>query len=285
MVAATTLATVPWSTGPTGLPERREQTPRSGWVLPEDVRLVPAPVHVRRDDAGGLWVTNGAERVVRCAPPGVIELPADCGPLLDHVVVDAGRYGLLDRVEHGGRLRWYDGATLAWEREGDFGKLLTDGRRVLTSERHGPAVHEWEVATGDLARTVLRSPDAGEPFLVDGVLCAVFTDLDGGHRGVEQLDLDGTVHRTVLTGAEHYAWLVHPIGFDSARRPYAVRDGEVARIAHDGEIEHVGSVGDLSPRLLQVDPDGRVLFAVSTTDGAAVQCLSIGDGGGGPAAR
>ncbi|WP_258725584.1 hypothetical protein [Cellulomonas sp. NS3] len=276
---------MPWSAEPTGLPQRLEQTPRSGWVLAEDVRLVPAPVHVRRDGAGELWVTNGAERVVRCAPPGVIELPGDCGPLLDLAVVDAGRYGLLDRVDGGTRLRWYDGAALAWQREGDFGKLLTDGRQVFTSERHGPAVYEWEPATGDPVRTLLRSPDAGEPFLVDGVLCAVFTDFAGGHRGVEQLDRDGTVHRTVLTGPEHYAWLVHPVGFDSARRPYAVRDGEVARIAHDGEIEHVGSVGDLSPRLLQVDPDGGVLFAVGGTDGVSVQSVRIGDRGVDPSTR
>lgn len=272
MVAATTLATVPWSDGPTGLPRRTEQAPQGGWTLPEDVRLVPSPVHVRRDADGDLWVTHGAVRMVRCGRPGLIELPDDTGPMLDAAVVSERSYGLMDRVDEGARLRWYLDGAPAWERVGDFRKVLTDAGRVWTVERHGPAVDEWDVVTGEPVRTVRRSPDAGEPFVVDGRLYAVFTDFDAGQRGVETVEPDGTVRRTPFAGTEPYAWLVHPIGFDAAGRPYAVRDGSVARVAADGQVEVVGDVGDLSPRLLRVDPDGRVLFAVA---GEAVAVRSL----------
>jgi hypothetical protein len=276
LVAPIVLATVPWSDAPPGLPPRMEQAPRSGWVMPDEVRLVPAPVHVRRDNTGALWVTNGAERIVRCGRPHHIELPDDGDRLLDLAMVSDRAYGLLDRVAHGTRLRWYDDAGLSWQREGEFGKILINGRRVYASQRHGPAVYEWDIGTGDPVRTLLRSPDAGEPYLVDGAFCAVFTDFAGGHRGVELLGRDGAVSRTVLSRPEHYAWLVQPIGFDKAHRPYAVRNGEIARIAAGGRIEPVGSVDPgLSPTLLQVDPDGRVLFAAATAEGVSVLGLTI----------
>lgn len=252
-----------------------ERAPQSGWVVPSEVRLVPAAVQVRRDDTGELWVTNGVERIVRCGIPGYIKLPGDCARLLDLTVVSDRVYGLLDRVDHGTRLRWYSDGGLSWQREGDFGKIMADRRQVYASERHGPAVYEWDIGTGDLARTLLRSPDVGEPYLADGAFCAVFTDFAGGHRGVELLGRDGTVSRIALTGAEHYAWLVHPIGFDKAYRAYAIRDGEIARITSNGQIEHVGSVGPgLSPRLLRVNTDGRVLFTVTDPEGVHVLCLT-----------
>jgi len=275
MVRSTVVATVPWADEPPGLPRRMRQAPSSAWVLPDEVHLEFAPVHVRRDDSGALWVTNGEKRIIRCGSPDSIELPGDCGELLDFAVLTNRSYGLLDRTEDGSRVRWYGDAGPAWEHTGDFGKLLAGPRRIYASERHGPALVAWDADDGRLVGNRLRSPDAGEPFLVDGTICAVFTDFAKGHRGVELLHQDGRVTRTESPGAEHYAWLVHPIGFDRTHTPYALRDGELARIPSSGPIEPLGPVGaDVSAGPLRVEPTGQILVAVPSPAGVSVLTLT-----------
>jgi hypothetical protein len=229
-----------------------------GWG---DAPLVPAPVQVRVDGTGSLWVTNGYQQIVHCGESGGIELPDGRGPLRDFAF--GSGYGLL--FPDG--LCWSSG----WQRDGDFGAILTDGAALYLSQRHGPAVFELDVGTGDLRRTLLRSPDAGRPFLAAGRICSVFTDVEAGRRGIDITDPAGAIDRTALPGPEHYAALVHTIGFDRDMRGYAVDAGTVTRFSRSGELELVASVPvDVPAAAFQVDGSGRILYARAATDGVTV---------------
>jgi hypothetical protein len=233
-----------------------------GWG---DAPPVPSPVEVRVDATGNLWVTNGFQRIVRCGGSGGIDVPADGGPLRDFAV--GSGYGLL----FADGLRWSSG----WQLDGDFGKILTDGGCLYLSERHGPALFELDITTGDLRRTLLRSPDAGRPFLAGGRICSVFTDVDAEQRGIEIISSAGAVNRIAMPGTEHYAALVHTIGFDKDIRGYAISDGTITRFSRTGELERWASVpADIPPASFQVDAGGRVIYATAATDGVTV--LSVG---------
>jgi sugar lactone lactonase YvrE len=53
-----------------------------------------------------------------------------------------------------------------------------------------------------------------------------------------------------------------------------VTDGTVVRFTRSGALDEVGRVpADLPPAVFHVDPDGRVLYATATPDGAAVFAL------------
>jgi hypothetical protein len=242
----------------TGFPSRLVPSVASGgW----DPALAPAQIHVRVDPTGSVWVTDGQ------TVWGTSRLDITDGVLRDFAVGDG--YGLL----YPDRLQWSSG----WIRNGDFGKVLTDGRRLYVSERHGPAVFELDSSTGHLLRTLLRSPDAGPPFLAGGQICSVFTDFDAGVRGIETMTPDGVVTRTP---SAHYGSLIPTIGFDSNLRGYAVNAGSITRFSRSGALEQCGQVPpDLPAAAFYVDADGRVLYATATSEGATVFALSAHEQG------
>lgn len=246
-----------------GFPLRLDRSVASGgWG---DGPSAPAPVEVRVDATGDIWVTNGYQRIVHCGGSGGIDLPADGGPLRDFAV--GSGYGLL----FADGLRWSSG----WQRDGDFGKILTAGACLYVSERHGPALFELDITTGDLRRTLLRSHDAGRPFLADGWICSVFTDVDAGQRGIEIMSPTGAVDRIAMPGPKHYAALVHTIGFDKDIRGYAMSDGTITRFSRRGELERWASVpADIPPASFHVDAGGRVLYATAATDTVTVFCVT-----------
>ena len=223
-----------------------------GW----DPVPAPAPIAVRVDPDGELWLTDGH---TTCGGGTRVEIPA--GGLRDFAV---GRgYGLL----YADGLHWSSG----WRRDGDFGRVLADADRLYVTERHGPAVFELSPATGELVRTLVRSPDAGPPFLAGGLICAVFTDIEAGVRGIETVAPDGTISRSPLP---HYAAMIPTVGFDKNIRGYAVSDGVIARFSRSGGLDERGPVpADLPPASLHVDPDGRVLYATAGGDGVTVFAL------------
>lgn len=232
-----------------------------GWG---DAPSVPAPVEVRVDATGDLWMTNGYQRIVHCGGPDSIDLPADDGPLRDFAV--GSGYGLLFAKG----LRWSSG----WQLDGDFDKILTDGACLYVSERYGPALFELDITTGDVSRTLLRSPDAGKPFLAGGRICSVFTDVDAGQRGIEIMSPAGKVDRIAMPGPKHYAALVHTIGFDKDIRGYAKSDSTITRFSCTGELEQWASVpADIPPASFQVDAGGRILYATAAADGVTAFCL------------
>ncbi len=244
------LATIP------GFPVRMAQSVAGGgWGAPE----TPAPVEVRVSVSGGLWVSNG---LALWGVDAQIALPDGLGPLLDFAI--GFGHGLL--YDFG--LLWSTG----WEREGDYGRILTDGQRLYVSERHGPAVFELDPAGGDLLRTLLRSPDAGPPFLAGDRICAVYTDFDAGVRGIETMTPDGAISRVPLAD---FGALIPTIGFDQTLRGYAVNDGVVTRFTRSGDVERWGRVpAELAPAQLHVDAGGRVLYATTDPDGVTVFVLS-----------
>lgn len=230
-----------------------------GWG---DAPSVPAPVEVRADATGDVWITNGYQRIVHCGGSDSIDLPAD-GPLRDFAV--GSGYGLL--FAEG--LRWSSG----WQLDGDFDKILTDGACLYVSERHGPALFELDITTGEVYRALQRSPDAGKPFLAGGRICSVFTDVDAGQRGIEIISPTGEVDRIAMPGPKHYAALIHTIGFDKDIRGYAKSDSTITRFSCAGELERWASVpADIPPASFQVDARGRVLYA-TPADGVTVFCL------------
>ena len=256
MVTPRVLGTIP------DFPLRLERSVAAGgWG---DAPPVPAPVQVRADGTGSLWVTNGYQRIVHCGGSDGIELPEGSGPLRDFAF--GSGYGLL----FADGLRWSSG----WRRDGDFGAILADSGRLYLSQRHGPVVFELDAGTGDLRRTLLRSPDAGRPFLAGGRICSVFTDVEAGRRGIEVIDAAGTVDRTALPGPDHYAALVHTVGFDGELRGYAVSDGTVTRFSRSGELEPLASVPvDVPPAAFHVDASGRLLYAIAAADTLTVFCV------------
>jgi hypothetical protein len=102
----------------------------------------------------------------------------------------------------------------------------------------------------------------------------VFTDVEAGRRGIEITDPAGTIDRTALPGPEHYAALVHTVGFDRDMRGYAVNDGTITRFSRSGKLERLASVPvDLPPAAFHVDERGRILYATAATDGVTVFCV------------
>lgn len=76
---------------------------------------------------------------------------------------------------------------------------------------------------------------------------------------------------------EHFAWLVHPIGFDEHLSVYMWRDGTVARITAAGQIEELGEIESTDaahalppPNQWQVTADGHIVTAISTETGVTI---------------
>ena len=272
---------VPWGEMPHGIPPVLQETPQLGDVDPAQVRTVHAPVMVRLDASGGLHLCSGRGGIVHCGPDGTIAgttplpsgRPVDYAVGTDVVIVLTGQQLLaLDREGH-----------TRWEVTGSFaGVLLGEGGQLFVPERDQPVVRRMDVMTGRTVRTIDRRPDAGRLFLAAGGLCAVHTDLDAGVRGVEVITGDGESVVTAFPDREHYAWLVHPIGFDERLSVYVWRDDDLARVTLEGQIEQLGrapAVDDLPPpNLWQVTPDGHIVIAHSDPAGVKVLTLVRGRG-------
>ena len=270
MVSTSTIV-VPWDDLPDGIPPVLHEVPQLGDVDPAEVSTVNAPVMVRLDRSGGLHLTSGRDGIVHCATDGTItgSTPLPAGHLADYAV-NASLVVLLAEqqlraMDHTGRPLWTIPSSFA-------GVLL--GEHLFAPQRNVPVVHEIDVRSGATVRTLNRRPDAGRLFLVAGHLCAVYSDLDAGVRGIEVISADGAVVSTAYSTGQHFSWLVHPIGFDEQLSVYLWRDGNIARITLAGHIEELGKIQTAHapppPNQWQVTPEGRIVTALSTETGVTI---------------
>lgn len=270
---------VPWGELPHGIPPVLHETPQLGDVDPAQVSAVHAPVMVRLDASGGLHLSSGLGGIVHCGPDGTIvgSTPLPHGRLVDYAA-EADVVVLLT----GQQLRASDlDGHVRWEVPGSFaGVLLGEADQLFAPARDLAVVRQIDARSGRTVRTIDRRPDAGQLFRAAGKLCAVYTDLDAGVRGVEVITPGGESVFTALPSREHFAWLVHPIGFDEKFSVYVWRDGDLARISLEGHIEELGRrpVADDQPppNLWQVTAQGHLVTALSTPDGVTVLTLPWG---------
>jgi hypothetical protein len=151
---------------------------------------------------------------------------------------------------------------------GSFSKLLLDegGALYLPAERHGPEVADLDPETGKVRRTLRQKDGSGVPFLAAGRLYSIFFDSQANRRGISVLDPSGRDSSEWLGGPEHFAWLIYPFGVDRDGWLYVWRNGRVARLSLQGEIQELGEMDSVAVRALDrlaftshAGPDGIVV--------------------------
>ena len=242
---------VPWDDDRRGIPSRFVDRPKFSWYTPEQARRVRAPVRVRLDGEGGMHLLGDASGILHLdaggAALGRTPLPDRAGRILDYACDATGGCTLLEDTDGAlNRLSRLDAAgTERWSADGRFTKILSAGNRLYVPGADGIA--DMDVESGTLHRTLPQRAGSGTAFLGGGRLVSVYFDDERDLRGIAALDPDG--EPAVLAGAEeHYGWLVHPFGADGRPRLYAWRDGQVARISLDGEIEVLGALDGIAVR-------------------------------------
>jgi hypothetical protein len=249
--------------------------PLFAWTTPEQIRKVRSPVRIRLDSEGGFHLLGDAGGILhldnRGRPVGRTPLPDRSGRIVDYARDTARHCVLLEQFEDGGRqfnrLRRLDpSGAESWSRvgparqtdldfdnlSGSFSKLLLDegGALYLPAERHGPDVADIDPETGKVRRTLRQTEGAGVPFLAVGRLYSVFFDPQTNRRGISVLDPSGRVSSELLDGLEHFAWLTYPFGVDNQSWLYVWRNGRVARLSAQGEIQELGAMDSIAVRAL-----------------------------------
>lgn len=249
--------------------------PLFAWTTPEQIRKVRSPVRIRLDSGGGFHLLGDAGGILhldnRGRPIGRTPLLNRNGRTVDYVCDTTRHCVLLEQFEDEGRqfnrLRRLDPSGAEnWSRvgptrqtdldfnnlAGSFSKLLLDEGRALylSTERHGPDVAEINSETGKVRRTLRQNEGAGVPFLAVGRLYSVFFDPQTNRRGISVLDPSGRVSSQLFDGSEHFAWLVYPFGVDNHSWLYAWRNGRVARLSAQGQIQELGTMDSVAVRAL-----------------------------------
>jgi hypothetical protein len=233
------LATVvPWDDG---IPARFADHPQFSWHVPEQVRRVRAHVPLRLDEAGGLHLLGDGILHLDAGGAAQGRTPVT-GPVADYACDAAGTCVLLAD----GRLRALDPAgTERWAIDGGFTKVLSAGDRVYAQAADGIA--EIDGRSGSPRRTLPQRPGSGPAFLGGGRLVSVVYDEQRDLRSIVALDPDGEAAE--LTGTDElYPWLVYPFGTDGRARLYVWRDGHIARVSLDGEIDVLGALDGIAVR-------------------------------------
>lgn len=272
-----------------GIRSSLQDFPLFAWTTPEQIRQVRSPVRIRLDsgfhllgDAGGILHLDNRGR-----PVGRTPLPGRSGRIVDYACDAARHCVLLEQFEDGGRqfnrLRRLDpSGAESWSRvgparqtdlefnnlAGSFSKLLLDeaGALYLPAERHGPDVADIDPETGKVRRTLRQKEGSGVPFLAAGRLYSVFFDPQTNRRGISMLDPSGRDSSELLGGLEHFAWLIYPFGVDNHSWLYVWRNGRVARLSLQGEIQELDEMDSIAVRALDqlaftshAGPDGIVV--------------------------
>lgn len=250
-----------------------EDFPLFGWATPEQLRKGHAPVRIRLDNGGGFHLLGDAGGILHLdsdgRPMGRTPLPNRRTRIVDYVCDTTRHCVLLEQFEDAGRqfnrLRRLDASGGEnWSRvgptrqtdldfdslAGSFSKLLLDegSALYLPAERHGPEVAEIDPETGKTRRALRQTEGAGIPFLAGGRLYSVFLDAQTNRRGISVLDPSGRVSSRLLDGAEQYAWLVYPFGVDKHSWLYTWRNGRVARLSAQGQIQELGRLDSVAVR-------------------------------------
>jgi hypothetical protein len=271
-------ALIPWDDEVRGLPSQLEDEPQFGFVVPEQMRKVRAPVQVRLDAGGGFHLLGASGPLVHLDASGraARRTPvAARGQLIDFACDAQGDCALLERLGGAGaplqnRLRHLDpSGAERWSHTGpaegetpDFTALRGTFSRVQLDDRGhlflaaGTDVAEIDLATGKTGRVLHQRAGAGAPFLAAGRLHSVYFDGDANRRGVAVLDPASGESREWLGATNEFGWLVHPLGADNQSRLYLWRDGRLARLWPQGRLEELGAIDGVAVR-----PADRQVFS------------------------
>lgn len=284
------ISIVPWDDELGGTPSRLHDSPLFAWTTPEQVRKVRAPVRLRLDARGGLHMLGEAGGVLHLdnagQPVGRTRLPEAGDRIVDYACDSDNDCLLLERLDGAtplNRIRRLDpdGAE-RWSRTGPvrggapdfdalagrFSKLLLDesGPLYLTADGR-PEIAEIDPNTGSVIRVLRQREGAGIPFLAAGRLHSVFFDEQTDRRGISVLSPDGARSAELDGALEHFAWLVHPFGVDDQSRVYVWRDGRVARVSIDGDVQPLAEIEGIAVR----SADRSVFTSHSVADGVIVR--------------
>lgn len=258
------VAVLPWDQD---IPSGFTDHPMYSWHMPEHTRSVRAPVRVRLDEEGGFHVLGDASPIVHLDAAGVVRgrTPV-AGRILDYACDAADNCALIEPAGDGdacARALDVEGSE-RWSRAGRFTKVIAAGDRLFLAEPAGIA--DADAATGEIRRTLGWL--GGEPFMGGGRLVAVSYDESADRRGIVVLDPDTGAIEKLVGADEHYAWLVHPFGADGQASLFVWRDGQVARVSVDGDVEVLGAVDGIAVR-------DRSVF---TSRGAGDHVVVVGEG-------
>lgn len=266
-LAAQLVAVVPWDEERTGIRSSFTDYPMYSWHVPEHTRRVRSPVRLRLDDAGGFHLLADASAILHLDGVGapVARTPVT-GLILDYACEASGACMLLEEIGGGDtRLRALhaDGSE-RWSQVGRFRKILAGRDRLYVWGADGIA--EADTVTGAIRRVLPHR--GGEPFLGGGKVISVSYNDDAGLRDLVLLDPVSGESAELAGTEQHYAWLVYPFGADGSARLFVWRDGQIARVSPDGEIEVLGAVDGIAVR------DGSVFTSHRVGDEVVVR----GDG-------
>jgi hypothetical protein len=290
------VAIVAWDDAEGRIPMAVEDYPSMAWITPEQTRRVRSPVRLRLDPSGGFHLLGESGDLVHLDAAGRAfgrtPLVGAGSSIVDYACDPGGDCLLLERLDQGGQLvnrlrrldrtgreRWSRVGPRSRQLEpasftGTFSKILWDGGAncYLPAEWHGSGVVELAADTGELGRTLHQRAGAGAPFLAGGRLVSAFLDPAANRRGIAVLDPGSGQSAEHLGGDEHFAWLVYPFGADALARLYVWREGRIARLSLEGDLEVLGALDGVAMRA------GEGVVFSSHASGAGV----VVTGGGAP---
>ena len=239
--AAELIALVPWDDEEHGLPSRFVDHPQFSWGVPEHTRRVRAPVRVRLDSEGGLQLAGDGSAIVHLAadgsPAGGPRRPgrSPTTPATLTATAPSSRTGSgLDR-----------GGASAGPVEADSTKLLSTGDRVYLPRARRPRRAGRRLRGAGCARC-RAAPVPARRFSAAGGSCRCSSTSSASCAGSRPSTSAAATRSSWPRGEEHYAWLTYPFGADAHSRLYVWSDGQVGRVALDGTIDVLGTVGGIA---------------------------------------